>query len=306
MNYDGFRFDGVATAITMVNDKAYANRDAALADNTGAVTYSYCHFYASSLAVAGSTDVLWVSGPGPTAGAGNIAADVAPAVQAWARYPAEVTLTVDDAGMTVGADTYYAGTVLPIADSAGVPVGAAITVGYTARITPIVAEIQGWIDAGRDVTFAFGVAYVLHEYERFGYSVHGKRNGGDAFDQRESFDDYGYWRERRRDLQPGAGTGGGNDPGTARGAGGHGQVYRVGGDTLPGAVWDGMFGVHGRGAAGAGSGGREHAGCEEFDLCDATGCDAADDGRTHAVAGVDDGESYGTGADAGVCVSGRI
>ena len=152
MNYDGFRFDGAATAITMINDKAYGNRDAALADNTGAVTYSYCHFYASSLAVAGSTDVLWVSGPGPTAGAGNIAGDVAPAVQAWARYPAEVTLTVDDAGMTVGADTYYAGTVLPIADSAGVPVGAAITVGYTARITPIVAEIQGWIDAGRDVT----------------------------------------------------------------------------------------------------------------------------------------------------------
>ncbi len=152
MNYDGFRLDGVATAVTMVNDKAYANRDAALVDNTGAVTYSYCHFYASSLAVAGSTDVLWVSGTGPIAGAGNVAADVAPAVQAWQRYPAEVTLTVDDAGMTTGADTYYAGTVLPIADAAGVPVGAAITVGYTARITPIVAEIQGWINAGRDVT----------------------------------------------------------------------------------------------------------------------------------------------------------
>jgi hypothetical protein len=28
MNYDGFRFDGAATAITMVNDKAYANRGA--------------------------------------------------------------------------------------------------------------------------------------------------------------------------------------------------------------------------------------------------------------------------------------
>ena len=152
MNYDGFRFDGFATAITMVNDKSYANRDAALVDNTASVSYSYCHFYASSLAVAGSTDVLWVSGTGPIAGAGNVGADMAPAVQAWQRYPAEVTLTVDDAGMTTGADTYYAGTVLPIADAAGVPVGAAITVGYTARITPIVAEIQGWINAGRDVT----------------------------------------------------------------------------------------------------------------------------------------------------------
>src|SRR5271166_575966 len=67
LNYDGFRFDGAATAITMVNDKGYGNRDSGLVDNTGGVTYSYCHFYASSLAVAGSTDVLATSGPGPTA-----------------------------------------------------------------------------------------------------------------------------------------------------------------------------------------------------------------------------------------------
>ena len=152
LNYDGFRFDGGATAITMVNDKAYANRDGALVDNTGAVTYSYCHFYASSLAVAGSTDVEYTSGSGPTAGAGNIAQDTPPAVQVYQRYPARVTLTVDDEGMTVGADAYYGGTVLPIADVAGVPVGAAITVGYALEINPIISEIQGWINAGRDVT----------------------------------------------------------------------------------------------------------------------------------------------------------
>ena len=151
LNYDGFRFDGAATAITMVNDKGYANRDGALVDNTGAVTYSYCHFYASSLAVAGSTDVEWTSGNGPTAGAGNIAADTAPAVLVYQRYPAEVTLTVDDAGMTAGADTYYANTVLPIADAQGVPVGAAITVGYPLAQT-LVLEFQGWVNAGRDVT----------------------------------------------------------------------------------------------------------------------------------------------------------
>ena len=150
LNYDAFRFDGAATAITMVNDKAYGNRDGALVDNTGAVTYSYCHFYASSLAVAGSTDVEWTSGMGPIAGAGNIAQDAAPAVQVYQRYPAEVTLTVDDAGMTAGADTYYAGTVLPIADAAGVPVGAAITVGYALAQT-LVSEFQGWVTAGRDV-----------------------------------------------------------------------------------------------------------------------------------------------------------
>src|SRR5260370_12558896 len=33
LNYNGFRFDGTATAITMVNDKAYGNRDGALVDN---------------------------------------------------------------------------------------------------------------------------------------------------------------------------------------------------------------------------------------------------------------------------------
>ena len=33
MNYDGFRFDGAATAISMINDKAYGNRDGALVDN---------------------------------------------------------------------------------------------------------------------------------------------------------------------------------------------------------------------------------------------------------------------------------
>lgn len=170
MNYDGFRFDGAATAITMVNDKAYANRDGALVDNltyvvtvdgvpttiddTPAVTYSYCHFYASSLAVAGSTDVEWPAGlTGPTAGTGNIPADTAPAVQAWQRYPARVTLTVDDAGMTPGADTYYGTTVLPIADAAGVQVGAAITVGYPlAQTETLISEFQGWINGGRDVT----------------------------------------------------------------------------------------------------------------------------------------------------------
>ena len=151
LNYDGFRFDGSATAITMVNDKGYANRDGALVDNTGAVTYSYCHFYASSLAVAGSTDVEWTSGSGPTAGAGNIAADTEPAVQVYQRYPANITLTVDDSGMTTGADTYYADTVLPVADAAGVPVGAAITVGYPLAQT-LISEFQGWVNAGRDVT----------------------------------------------------------------------------------------------------------------------------------------------------------
>jgi parallel beta helix pectate lyase-like protein len=151
LNYDGFRFDGDASSITMVNDKAYGNRNGALVDNTGGVTYSYCHFYGSSLAVAGSTDVIANSGSGPIAGTGNIGADTAPAVQVWQRYPARVTLSVDDPGMTPGADAYYANTVLPIADAAGVPVGVAITVGYPLAQT-LIGEFQSWVDAGRDVT----------------------------------------------------------------------------------------------------------------------------------------------------------
>jgi len=151
LNYDGFRFDGAAAAILMVNDKAYANRDGALVDNTSAVTYSYCHFYASSLAVAASTDVEWTSGTGPVAGGGNIPVDTAPAVWVWQRYPARLTLTVDDIGMTPGADSYYANTVLPVADAAGMPVGVAVTTGYTSVMSPIVSEVQGWVSAGRDV-----------------------------------------------------------------------------------------------------------------------------------------------------------
>ena len=40
LNYDGYRFDGAATAITMVNDKAYANRDGALVDSSSPPRYS--------------------------------------------------------------------------------------------------------------------------------------------------------------------------------------------------------------------------------------------------------------------------
>jgi len=40
LNYDGFRFDGAATAITLVNDKGYANRDGALVDSSSPPKYS--------------------------------------------------------------------------------------------------------------------------------------------------------------------------------------------------------------------------------------------------------------------------
>ncbi len=40
LNYDAFRFDGTATAITMVNDKAYGNRDGALVQCLNASTWT--------------------------------------------------------------------------------------------------------------------------------------------------------------------------------------------------------------------------------------------------------------------------
>ncbi len=109
---------------------------------------------------------------------GNIAADTAPAVQVCQRYPAVVTLTVDDAGMTAGADTYYANTVLPIADAEGVPVGAAITVGYPLAQT-IGFGVSGVGQRGAGCGLAFDVAHVLHEHGCVGNSVHGERDSGD-------------------------------------------------------------------------------------------------------------------------------
>ena len=60
-NYVGYRFDGTPTAIELKNCRAYANRTYGLMDNTGAVTYSYCHLYANNLATGVSTDVTGVA-----------------------------------------------------------------------------------------------------------------------------------------------------------------------------------------------------------------------------------------------------
>ena len=62
-NYVGYRFDGSATAIELKNCRGYANRTYGLMDNTAAVTYSYCHFYANNLATGVSTDVTGTPGP---------------------------------------------------------------------------------------------------------------------------------------------------------------------------------------------------------------------------------------------------
>src|SRR5207244_12257654 len=94
-NYVGYRFDGTATAVELKNCRAYANRTYGLMDNTGAVTYSYCHLYANNLATGISTDV---TGP-PIDGGNNVSADTPPGIRGFMQYPARITLTYDDPGL---------------------------------------------------------------------------------------------------------------------------------------------------------------------------------------------------------------
>ena len=252
MNYDGFRLDGftynssqftgTGTPITMVNDKAYANRDGALVDNTGpsngtgAVTYSSCHFYASSLAVAGSTDVEATSGRGQRRGSGIFRRTRHRRCRRGRDIQREVTLTVDDEGMTQDADSYYATTVLPVADAAGVPVGAAITVGYSLAQTLVPSFRRGSMQ-GRDLT-SHSISHTYYtNTDALDIQIYGDRDGGVVEHQRPDADDYGDGRERHGELQPGAGPAAGNDLWIGAGAHGDGTFY---GDGKSGRARDRM------------------------------------------------------------------
>jgi hypothetical protein len=101
LNYDGFRFDGTATAITVTNCRGYANRDAGLKDNTGHATYSYSHFYGNNVAQFPTSDVV-----GGTAGSGNVGSTIAPEVTNFSTYPARFSFTVDDVGSSSNTEAY--------------------------------------------------------------------------------------------------------------------------------------------------------------------------------------------------------
>ena len=146
-SYQGFRFDGSASAVELKNCRAYANRTYGLLDNTGAVTYSYCHFYANNLATGVSTDVG--GAPGPKDGGNNIAADTPPEVREFMRYPARVTLTYDDPGLIDGSHQYLE-EVLPIIQAKNVPLSIAVVTGYELS-QELVPTFQSWINAGWDV-----------------------------------------------------------------------------------------------------------------------------------------------------------
>lgn len=146
-NYVGYRFDGTATAIELKNCRGYANRTYGLLDNTGAVTYSYCHFYANNIATGISTDVGGT--PGPQNGGNNLAADVPPNVRGFMRYPARVTLTYDDPGLVDGSHQYIEA-LLPMFQAKNVPLSIAVVTGYDLS-QELIPTFQSWINSGWDV-----------------------------------------------------------------------------------------------------------------------------------------------------------
>jgi hypothetical protein len=146
-NYVGYRFDGSPTAVELKNCRAYANRTYGLMDNTGAVTYSYCHFYANNVATGVSTDITGT--PGPMNGGNNIAADTPPNVTGFMQYPARVSVTYDDPGLVDGSHQYISA-LLPMIQARGIPLSIAVVTGYDLS-QQLIPTFQSWINAGWDV-----------------------------------------------------------------------------------------------------------------------------------------------------------
>jgi len=155
-NYSGYRFESAQAAIELKNCRAYANRTYGLMDNTGAVTYSNCHFYANNLATGVSTDVTGT--PGPINGGNNVAADTPPNVRGFMQYPARLTLTYDDPGLIDGSHQYIQA-LLPVFQAKGVPLSIAVVTGYPLSQT-LAPTFQSWINAGWDVN----AHSVSHQY----------------------------------------------------------------------------------------------------------------------------------------------
>jgi len=165
-NYVGYRFDGTPTAVELKNCRAYANRTYGLMDNTAAVTYSYCHFYANNLATGISTDINGT--PGPIDGGNNLPADTPPNVRGFMQYPARITLTYDDPGLIDGSHQYIQA-LLPMLQQKNFPLSIAVVTGYPLS-QQLASTFQSWINAGWDLNahsvshqyFVFPNAFTLH------------------------------------------------------------------------------------------------------------------------------------------------
>jgi Polysaccharide deacetylase len=142
LNYDGFKIDGAAVAITVRNCRGYANRDAGLKDNTGGhVTYSYSHFYGNNIAQFPASDVV-----GAVAGVGNVWSGLAPVVRSFNSYPARFSFTVDDVGSSAGTEEYV-NSLLPIFTSRGLKVNAAVVPSYAVDWQ----SVNNWYGAGHEI-----------------------------------------------------------------------------------------------------------------------------------------------------------
>ena len=146
-NYNGFTFNGSANGIVVRNCKAYANRNHGLEDNTSGagVDFDYCHFYANGLGVLTSTDT---TGGAAGAGAHDVTAYTAPQTIGLMKYPARITLTVDDPGL-VDANSYV-DSLLPAFDAHGSQLSIGVVTGYDGS-NQMIPKFQEWINAGRDV-----------------------------------------------------------------------------------------------------------------------------------------------------------
>ena len=187
-NYVGYRFDGSATAIELKNCRAFANRTYGVMDNTGALTYSYCHLYANNLATGISTDVTGI----PIDGGHNLAADTPPNIRGFMRYPARITLTYDDPGLIDGSHQYIQA-LLPMFQAKSVPLSIATVTGYDLSMQ-LIPTFQSWIDAGWDVNSHS----VSHQYFTFPNAFTLQYTGTAASSVTLSIaskhiDDYGAW-----------------------------------------------------------------------------------------------------------------
>ncbi len=141
LNYDGFRFDGTATSITVINCRGYANRDSGLKDVTGHVTYSYSHFYGNNVAQFPTNDVI-----GGIAGNGNMSSLIPPVAVNFKTYPARFSFTVDDVGSSAGTEAYI-NSFLTTFSSRGLYFNAAVVPSYPVDW----ASVGSWYAAGNEI-----------------------------------------------------------------------------------------------------------------------------------------------------------
>jgi hypothetical protein len=141
LNYEGFKFDGAATSITVVNCRGYANRDAGLKDNTGHATYSHSHFYGNNVAQFPAGDVV-----GGIAGVGNVSSGVAPVVKNFNAYAALFSFTVDDVGSSAGTEDYI-DSFRTVFESRGLKFNAGLVPSYPVDWI----RVREWYAAGHEI-----------------------------------------------------------------------------------------------------------------------------------------------------------